>query len=373
MEPCKFVADHFCDDVGPAKVVHIYEPKVGLRAIIVIDNIARGPAIGGVRMAADVSTTEVFRLARGMTFKNAAADLRHGGGKSGIIADPNQPEEKREQLIRAFSRAMRNLTEYIPGPDMGTNEQSMAYVYDEIGRCVGLPRALGGIPLDEIGATGYGCVICAEVAAPRVKLNLKGAKFVIEGFGNVGRPAAKFMVERGGILVGASDTKGTIYNRNGIDLAALLAVKAETGSVLNYQKCEKMPVAACLELECDILFPSARPDSINESNVEKVKAKLIIQGANIPCTVEAEKRLHDKGILSIPDFIANAGGVICGALEYHGFGEDQVFPTIKYKIQRNTEELLKRVYDKKVYPRDAAIAIAKERVKGAMQFRLQQI
>jgi hypothetical protein len=153
------------DEVGPRKTVLLREPRVGLEAIVVVDNIACGPAIGGVRMAPDVTLEEVGRLARAMTFKNAAAGLAHGGGKAGIIADPSCPAARKEALVRAFARMITELTEYIPGPDMGTDETCMAWVRDEIGRAVGLPRVVGGIPLDEIGATGFGLAVAAEVAA----------------------------------------------------------------------------------------------------------------------------------------------------------------------------------------------------------------
>ena len=377
MEPCIFLKEKLYDELGPAKVVHIYEPRVGLRAIAVVDNIARGTAIGGIRMAPDVDTTEVFRLARGMTYKNSAAGLKHGGGKSGIIADPKtMSEDQKEELIRTFARAIATLTDYIPGPDIGTSEKDMAYIYDEIGRVVGLPRSLGGIPLDEIGATAYGCYHSAVVAEEFVRehfdknFSLEGAKIVIEGFGNVGRPAALFFRDyKDTVLVAASDTKGTIYNPKGIDVDKLIEVKRETGKVTDYPDGEKLSVEACLEIECDVLIPAARPDSVNMSNVEKVKTKLVVQGANVPCEVEAEKRLHDRGILSIPCFIANAGGVICGALEYAGVDESQVFPIIEQKITTNTHEVLERTFRDKIYPRDAAINMAKERVLDAMKYR----
>ena len=146
----------FSDDLGPFRVIHIYEPRIGLRAALVVDNVAAGPAIGGLRMAPDVSTAECFRLARAMTLKNAAAGLPHGGGKSVLWGDPGMPPDRKETLIRAFASAIGSEETYIPGPDMGTNEQSMAWVRDEIGRAVGLPREIGGIPLDEIGATALG-------------------------------------------------------------------------------------------------------------------------------------------------------------------------------------------------------------------------
>jgi len=146
----------FGDSLGPAKVIHVFEPALGLKGILVVDNVARGPSIGGLRMAPDVSAEECFRLARAMTLKNAAAGLAHGGGKSVLYGDPRMPLERKQQLIRAFAHALRNEHDYIFGPDMGTDEICMAWVKDEIGRAVGLPAALGGIPLDEVGATGWG-------------------------------------------------------------------------------------------------------------------------------------------------------------------------------------------------------------------------
>src|SRR6516164_6856837 len=144
----------FADEFGPYKLIETYRPAVGLKAVVAVDNIACGPAIDGVRIAPDVSAEEAFRLARAMTFKNAAAGLPHGGGKSVIVADPKMPLREKERLIRAFAAAIADLTEYIPGPDMGTDELAMGWVKDETRRAVGLPREIGGIPLDEIGATG---------------------------------------------------------------------------------------------------------------------------------------------------------------------------------------------------------------------------
>ncbi len=146
----------FVDSLGPAKVIHLHEPSVGLKGIVVVDNTAAGPAIGGLRMAADASLEECLRLARAMSLKSAAAGLAHGGGKSVLIADPKLPRDRKEELIRAMACAVADCRDYIIGPDMGTDETCMGWVHDEIGRAVGLPRELGGIPLDEIGATGWG-------------------------------------------------------------------------------------------------------------------------------------------------------------------------------------------------------------------------
>ncbi len=362
-----FLTDRFCDDLGPAKVVHIHDASCGLKAIVAIDNTACGPAIGGVRMAADVSTEEVFRLARAMTMKNAAAGLPHGGGKAGIVAEPRC--ENKPELIRAFARAIRELEDYIPGPDMGTDELCMARVHNEIGRAVGLPRVLGGIPLDEIGATGFGVAECAEVCCAFCDLDLTGARVAVEGFGNVGRHAANFLAERGARLVAASDSQGAVHNPDGIDVAALAEAKSASGTVASFGRGEKISQAALLIVPCDILVPAARPDCIHADNAQQIQARLILQGANIPATPDAERILHERGILNMPDFIANAGGVICAAVEYHDGTEPQAFETISAKIRRNTEEVLKRSRDENILPRQAAVELATERVCIAMSLR----
>ena len=369
MPDAKFAAESLCDQWGPDKVVYLHDPRPGLRAIVVVDNVACGPAIGGVRMAADVTTEEVFRLARAMTYKNAAAGLPHGGGKSGIVADPKTADKPR--LIRAFARGIRHLVEYIPGPDMGTDESCMALIHDEIGRAVGLPRVLGGIPLDEIGATGFGVAQCAEVAAEFCDLKLQGATVAIEGFGSVGQHAARFLAEKGAKLVAASDTGGAIFQPDGIDVKALIQVKQKSGSVAAYTPGKKLSIAALLTTRCDILIPAARPDCIHVDNVGEIKARLILQGANIPATPEAEKILSEAGVIAVPDFIANAGGVICAAVEFHGGSEATVFEQIANKIRQNTRDVLSRSREKNILPRQAAIELATDRVRQAMSFRVR--
>jgi glutamate dehydrogenase (NAD(P)+)/glutamate dehydrogenase (NADP+) len=363
-----FAHEHYCDELGPAKIVHVYDPRTKMRGIIVVDNIACGPAIGGVRMAPDVTTDEVFRLARAMTLKNAAAGLPHGGGKAGIVADSKSADKP--ELVRAFARAIRCLDEYIPGPDMGTDETCMAWVHDETGRSVGLPRVIGGIPLDELGATGYGLAKCAEVAAPFCELDLNGAAVAIEGFGNVGQHAARFLAEYGVKLVAASDSQGTVYNPEGFDIDRLIALKHERRSVRDYVKAEVLSREQLFQVPCDILVPAARPDSIHDGNVKDIQAKLILQGANIPATEAAEKILHERNILNIPDFIANAGGVICAAVEYRGGTENNAFEAIAQKVMLNTRETLQRCAETGQLPRAAAMDLSRERVLEAMSYHL---
>lgn len=357
----------YVDELGPAKVIHVYEPTHNLKAVLVVDNVAAGPAIGGLRMAPDVSTGECARLARAMTLKNAAASLPHGGAKSVLFGDPRMLREEKEQLIRELACALRDTREYIFGPDMGTDETCMAWVKDELGgRAVGLPREVGGIPLDEIGATGWGISHVVDVAMDYVDFKLEGARLVVQGFGAVGKHSARFLAGKGAVLVGVADSKGAISNPDGLDLDTLLTMKAEGRSVMEYPEGQKLKRDAVIGIECDIWIPAARPDVVHGDNVDQLKTRLVVQGANIPFTYDAEKALHERGILSIPDFIANAGGVICGAMEYQQMNQSMAMQVIEEKIRANTVQVLDQAKRKDIPPRDAALQLATERVKRAM-------
>ncbi|EKU99104.1 glutamate dehydrogenase/leucine dehydrogenase [Leptolyngbya sp. PCC 7375] len=359
----------FGDSLGPNKVVHIYDHHSGLKAILVVDNVACGPAMGGVRMAPDVTTEEVFRLARAMTFKNAVANLPYGGGKAAILANPKVPAVKKEILMRAFGVAIKEITSYIPGPDMGTDEACMAWVQEETGRAIGLPLAIGGIPLDEIGATGYGLSVVADVASEFCSIDLSKAKFVIQGAGSVGLHTASFLAARGALLIGVTDSQGTLFNPDGIDIDQLTKLKRRGKSVLDYADGGKLSRDAVIDIPCDIWIPAARPDVIDADNVNRLKTKLVIQGANIPFTAKAEQICHDRNILVIPDFIANAGGVICGAVEYGGGNQEIAFQTIEEKIRKNTTLMLENVASTGKLPRQIAIEIAEQRIRRATAYR----
>jgi glutamate dehydrogenase (NAD(P)+) len=356
----------FADALGPDKIVHFTKPSVGLKGIVVVDNVAAGPAIGGTRMASDVSVEECFRLARAMTFKSAAAGLPHGGAKAVIFADPAMPAEEKERMIRAYACTIRDITDYIPGPDMGTDETAMAWVRDEIGRSVGLPREIGGIPLDEIGATGFGLAVVAEVAQDFCDMTLKGARVAIQGFGAVGKHAARFLGERGAMLVGASDSRGATANPDGIDVEELIAHKEAGHTVAGFTNGKKLGRDEIIPVSCDIWIPAARPDVLHEGNVDKLDCKMVLQGANIPATLEAEARLHERGILCVPDFIANAGGVICASVEYHGGTQTSALAAIEEKLRFNTRQVLQAAREEKLKPREAAVRLAEKRVRRAM-------
>ncbi|MBD3639831.1 MAG: Glu/Leu/Phe/Val dehydrogenase [Marinobacter sp.] len=357
------------DDLGPAKVLHIHVPDAGLKAILVVDNVAAGPSIGGVRMAPDVSLTECARLARAMTLKNAMAGLPHGGGKSVIFADSRMPEVEKQRLIRAFATAIGSELQYIAGPDMGTNEQCMAWVHDEIGRSVGLPRELGGIPLDQLGATGWGLAHAVKAALPFCDLDLAGARVAVQGFGSVGYHAARFLAAQGAVIVAASDSRGTIHRPEGLDLGALSRLKTEGKSVAECRDGEAGGPGDIIDIECDIWIPAARPDVVTEQNADRLQTRLVAEGANIPLTTGAEEVLHERGVLVLPDFVANAGGVICAAMEYHGATQTAAFDAIAEKLTHNTTQVLEAATNEQIPPRIAAVKIAKERVRKAMATR----
>jgi glutamate dehydrogenase (NAD(P)+) len=364
----------FADKLGPAKIIQVYEPTIDLKAVLVIDNIAMGPAVGGIRMAPDVSIEECVRLARSMTLKNAAAGLSHGGGKTVVYADPKTPKPEKERLIRALASAFKNFPEYVMGPDMGTDEECMAWIKDENNNrnVTGLPAEAGGIPIDQIGATAWGIRHAIEVALPYAfpaGFTLNGARLAVQGFGAVGKNAARFLTEQGAVLVGAADSRGSLYDADGLDVNKLVRLKDAGKSVVDYPDAKKMDRDAIVGFDCDIWIPAARPDVVNEGNMHLLKAKLVVEGANIPITPGAEKHLYDQGVICIPDFIANAGGVICAAMEYRGKIESEAIQIIQDKIRLNTRLVLEESRSKGILPREAAMNLAVARVEKAMSFK----
>lgn len=381
--------EKFSDEFGPEKVMEVYNPKSGLKGILVIDNTALGPGKGGIRITPTVDVEEVFRLARTMTWKCALAGLPFGGAKSGIVADvKNISKEKKKELVQDFARAIRRLSpkEYIAAPDMNTGEEEMKW-YAEINgwkSCTGKPanyciKILGGrwekcgIP-HEFGSTGFGVAKAALVACDF--LGIRHASVAIEGFGNVGTFAARYLLEAGMKIVAVSDSKGCVYNPDGLDVNELMKIKEKTGSVINYfsasaktgllGKGEILPNEKLFELPVGILIPAAQPDVINKKNIGRIKAKIIVEAANIPATPEIEEELHKRGILVVPDIIGNAGGVISSYAEYRGYHPKKMFETVERKIARNTKLVLETAKKKSIKPRDAALEIAMERVRKAM-------
>lgn len=357
------------DDLGPEVVVLLRHGRTGASAVVVVDNTACGPAIGGTRMATDITVDEVARLARAMTFKSATARLPHGGAKAGIVADPSMPAREKESVIRWFAQAIRDMHSFIPGPDIGTDERCMAWIHDEIGRSVGLPATLGGIPLDELGATGYGLAIAAEAAAAAGQIGLRGARVAIQGFGAVGTHTARFLAERGASIVAVSDSRGAIGDSTGLPVDELVAWKRAGGQVAEFAGGEPLDRDSVIGTDCEILVPAARPDVITEANVHDVKAMLVLEGANIPVTRDAEAALHDRGVLCLPDWVVNAGGVMCASAEYAGDGRTRAFEGIEQTIRENTVMVIERSTHEATLPRVVAEGLALARVQEALSFR----
>lgn len=357
------------DDLGPEQVLLVRDPRVGLEGFVVVDNTAAGPAIGGTRMASTVTVEEVARLARAMTFKNALARLPHGGAKSGIVADPHLPAERKEAVVRTFARLIAGLAGYVPGPDMGTDERAMAWVREEIGRAVGLPAVLGGIPLDEVGATGFGLAVCADALEEAGRLRLRGSRVVLHGYGAVGRHAAHFLAERGAVVVAVADSTGAVASPAGIDLSVLDGHKRSTGRVTGCPGTQPVAPAELVAVDCEVWVPAAVKDVIDSANAGDLKAEVVLPGANIAVTAAAEAALHERDVLVLPDYLANAGGVICAAVEYHGGSERDAFERIRTTIRANTLELLARCERTGERPRAAADRMARERIDEAMTYR----
>ncbi len=356
------------DNVGPEKILEVYDPKTRMHGFLVIDNTHRGVGKGGIRMTPTVSVEEVAALARAMTWKTALADLPFGGAKSGIQADPKTlTTAQKKALVDAFSRALKEVCPalYVAAPDIATPEQVMGWFAKANGSmksCTGKPARMKGIP-HELGSTGYGVYHATLVAAKHAGIDIKKATVAIEGFGNVGAFAARYLSEAGAKLVAVSDSKGCIYNKFGIDYKKLEQVKKKTGSVVHYAG-QVLPSDGIVGVQADIFIPAAKPDVINENNKNTVKAKIIVEGANIPMMPSIEEEFHKRRILVVPDIIANAGGVISSYVEYKGGKAKDVFPLVKKKIVKNVQEVLRQSDKKKISPRAAAMGIARGRVLG---------
>lgn len=372
----------FADEWGPEKILEVYDPRTEMKGILVIDNTARGPGKGGIRMTPTVTVKEVFRLARTMTWKCALADLPFGGAKSGIIVDPTKISKKKKlELIKVFSRTLKPVCPslYVAAPDINTGEEEMAafaLANGSLKSCTGKPAQMCvtpgvecGIP-HEYGATGFGVFHSVLVAAAHTKLPLKEATIAVEGFGNVGSFTTKYLYEYGAKIVAVSDSKGCIFNRDGLDYEKLVMTKVNSGSVINYKPGKILSQSEIFKLAADVLIPAAIPDVINERNVEDVKAKIVVEAANIPITPISEKRLHTKEILVVPDFVANAGGVISSYAEYVGENPQQMFNLIENKITKNLKMILDQAKNMEIQPREAAMQIASKRVQKAMERKI---
>jgi len=351
-------------------------------------NSALGPYKGGIRYHPNVTQDEVIALSMMMTWKNSLLLLPYGGGKGGIRVDPGKLSlEELEMLSRRY---IDTLYKYIgsdidiPAPDVNTNSQTMAWFIDEYIKITGKadyatftgkPVELGGLTTRNY-STGLGVATVAKEAASKFIGGVEGARVIIQGFGNVGSFTAKFLQDMGAKIIGVSDSKGGVIDPNGIDINKIIETKEKTGSVINYPTGKKVTNDELLTSECDILIPAALENVIHKFNADKIKAKMIVEGANGPLTADADLVMKNRGIPVVPDILANAGGVVGSYVEWanNKMGEIMEEEEAKRLIVSRMEKAFNSVYGmyNKLGDQDlrmAAMALAVERVVNAMKVR----
>ncbi|HLI69998.1 MAG TPA: Glu/Leu/Phe/Val dehydrogenase [Ktedonobacteraceae bacterium] len=350
-------------------------------------NVNRGPAKGGIRYGPDVTLDEVKALAMWMTWKCAVVGIPYGGAKGGVICDPKSmsPSEL-ERLTRRFTTEISIIIgphSDIPAPDVNTNSQVMAWIMDTYSMHGGysIPAVVTGKPLSIGGsegrndATATGVLFVTRRAAQRIGMSLKGARVSIQGYGNAGAIAARLFYNEGCKIVAVSDTQGGIYNSSGLDPAVILRHKQERGSVTQFPQAEKIGVQDVLEVPCDILVPAATEGVITAANADRIQARIISEAANGPTTPGADKILFEKGIVLVPDILANAGGV---TVSYFEWVQDlQSFFWGVEEITQRLEMIMNRAFDAVVEKADqyscdlrlAANMLAISRVAEATQAR----
>ncbi len=350
-------------------------------------DVTLGPAKGGIRFHPEVNLGEVSSLAMLMTWKCSLMNLPYGGAKGGIRCEPwKLSQNELERLTRRYTSEIINLIgpdKDIPAPDMYTNEQTMAWIMDtysiNVGHTVpsvvtGKPVSVGG-SLGRFEATGRGVAYCVRRAASYVGLTTKSPTVVVQGFGNVGAIAARLLHESGYTIVAVSDVHGGIYNPEGLDIPRLQAYLSEMGKVSGFPGSKDISNQELLALPCDVLIPAALAGQITVENVHDLKCKIVVEGANGPTSPEADKILHEKGILVVPDILANAGGVTVSYFEWvqglmHLFWSEQ-------EVNHRLEEIMGRACDQVfemtaktgLRPRMSALRIAVGRLAEAKKLR----
>ena len=291
-------------------------------------NIARGPGKGGIRYAMNVTLDEVRALASWMTWKCAVVNIPFGGAKGGVICDPkNMSQGELERMTRRYTSEIIEFIgpeKDVPAPDVNTNEQTMAWIMDTYSMhmrqtvtsvVTGKPLSLGG-SRGRLEATGRGVMVACDESLRYLKMPIEGCRVIIQGFGNVGSNAARLMMEHGYKIVGIAEKEGGLYNPNGIDIHQLTEFKFRNNTTLGFRNAEAMPSEELMISECEILIPAATENVITSRNADKLKARIVVEGANGPTTAVADEILADKRIFIVPDILANAGGVTASYFEW---------------------------------------------------------
>jgi glutamate dehydrogenase (NAD(P)+) len=350
-------------------------------------NLARGPAKGGIRYHPDVTIDEVRALAMWMTWKCAVVNIPYGGAKGGVVCNPKVMSQRElERLTRRFTSEIIMFIgpeSDIPAPDVNTSAQTMAWIMDTYSMTKGysVPAVVTGKPV-EIGgslgrreATGRGVMFTTREALKHLGMPIEGARVVVQGFGNVGAIGAQLLQELGCTVIAASDSRGGIYNPKGLDVEDVMRHKAETGMVAGYPGTDRITNEELLELDCEVLVPAALENEITKENADRVKARIISEGANGPTTPEADDIFFDKGAFVIPDILANAGGVTVSYFEWvqglqsFFWSEDEVNNNLEKIMVRAFQDVLAISQKREVNMRIAAYILAIDRVANATLLR----
>ncbi len=350
-------------------------------------NTARGPSKGGIRYHPDVTLDEVRAMAMWMTWKCAVVSIPFGGAKGAVVCNPKEMSaQELENLTRRYATEISILMSPegdIPAPDVNTNPQIMAWIMDtySMHRGYSTPAVITGKPI-EIGgslgrfeATGRGVMFNTREALKHLGMSIEETTVAVQGFGNVGSVSAYLMQDKGARIIGVSDTKGGVYNRQGFDARDVLRFKRETGSVVGYPDTETITNEELLELECDVFIPAALEGIITEKNADKIKAKIVVEGANGPTTPEADRILADNGVFVVPDVLANAGGVTVSyfewvqGLQFFFWSEREINVQLREIMIRSFNDVLRVAEEKKVDMRIAAYILAIDRVARATMIR----
>ncbi len=354
----------------------------------VIHSTILGPGKGGIRFDPDVNLDEVRALAAWMTWKCAVVDIPYGGAKGGIACDPRSMSAgEMERLMRAYTTAMLDVfgpDQDIPAPDMGTSSREMAWLMDEYSKAKGMtvqavvtgkPLVLGG-SLGRTEATGRGVMVSALAAMEKLRLNPYKSTAVVQGFGNVGSYAAALLRERGVKVLAVSDISGVYYNSNGIDIDAALAYRiTNNGTLEGYKEAELLPAEELFRLPVDVLVPAAKEDVITNRNAGEIQAKLIVEGANGPTSATADDIINEKGIMVVPDILANAGGVTVSYFEWvqNRIGYKWTLERINRRTDRIMKDAFNHVYETSqkynVSLRIAAYIVAIDKVASTYKYR----
>jgi len=369
------------DEFGPEYVVKVYDPQIEMEGFLIIDNTLWGPGKGGIRMTPDVTEEEIFRLARIMTWKTALAELPFGGAKTGIIWKGGSDQLKK-QYIQSFAKAIKIFIpkKYIAGPDIGTGEREMRWFMEATGdwrSATGKPANLClkifgkldqkcGIP-HEFGSTGFGVAQATKVAIEIAGFDMKKITVAIHGFGNVGSSTYRYLTQMGAKVIALADKSGVVWERNGFDQKKINEVIDQRKPLSYYPGREKIRSEDFWKIPIDILIPASMTDVINESNKNDIQAKIIIEAGNIPMPEYIEEEFFAKGILIVPDFVANAGGVISSFAEYRGYNPKRMFELVERKIKKTTKMVLEKSIKNKTSPRKMALQIAQTRVREKMK------